>query len=365
MKYCSNCGTQLQDTDRFCNNCGTSCTPAAKSNVNNENIMDALTGKINYLAGGTGAVRPPLGAIFGGIFKKHSRGEAEEIFVAGTERTTPVLTDADVAWPRPWLFSRMLLAFAAAFLMLHFCCEEFGNLNTYPGVIFVGSFMVPLALMMFFYELNSPKNISFFTVAKVFLVGGCGSLLATLLLFEIFPVEELNYGGAIIVGIIEEVGKLVIVAAFIFSNKTWHHPVNGLLVGAAVGAGFAAFESAGYAFRILLNSGYDGMMDVILLRAVLAPGGHIVWAAISGYAIMIVKGEQPLEINFLGKSGFWKLFWIPVTLHSIWDMPIDFGSDICLVQILLSITSWIVIFVLISNSLDYISRMVHRSEETA
>jgi len=361
MKYCRYCGTQLRDEDRFCCNCGGNCDGdyvAPHSDVKKDNLADAITSRINSLAGGTGAVRPPLSKVFGSVFKKHSRDEAEEIFVCGTANTTPRLTDADVAWPHPWLFSRILLAFAAAFLMLHFCCKEFENLNAYPGLMVVGSFTTPLALMMFFFELNSPRNISFFTVIKVFLVGGCASLLVTLLLFEIFPVGELDYGGAILVGIIEEVGKLIIVAWFIFRNKDWRHPVNGLLVGAVVGAGFAAFESAGYAFRVLLLGGYDAMMDVIFLRAVLAPGGHVVWAAMSGYAIMIVKGQQRLDFSFLGKSGFWKLFWIPVTLHAIWDMPIEFGSEIYLMQILLTLAGWVVIFVLISNSLTHIGEYI-------
>jgi len=375
MKYCRHCGTQLQDADRFCSNCGGSCgisqgepNPAQSKetpnvNISGEKIMDTLTSKINTLAGGQGAVRVPLSTVFSNIFKKHSRAEAEEIFICGTAKTTPVLTDTDAAWPRPWLFSRMMLAFVAAFFMLHLCCKEFQNLNTYPGLILAGSFMMPLALVMFFFELNATKNISFFTTAKVFLVGGCASFLCTLLLFEMFPVGELDYGGAILVGIIEEVGKLAIVAYFIRRDKNIQHPINGLLIGAAVGAGFAAIESAGYAFRILLAAGYNDMLDNLILRAVFATGGHVVWAAMSGYAIMIVKGEQLLTIDFLGNSAFWKLFWVPVALHAIWDMPIEFGSSFYLVQFVLTLTAWIVIMVLINNSLAYIAKHVKSNQQ--
>lgn len=377
MKYCKHCGTQLEDADRFCCNCGGNCgihqsapnsaQPQETPNVtsNGEKIMDTLTSKINALAGGQGAVRVPLSTVFSSIFKKHSRAEAEEIFICGTAKTTPILTDTDAAWPRPWLFSRLLLSFAAAFFMLHLCCKEFENLNTFPGLILAGSFMVPLALVVFFFELNASKNISFFTIAKVFLVGGCASFLCTLLLFEMFPVGELDYGGAILVGIIEEVGKLAIVAYFIYRDKSIQHPVNGLLIGAAVGAGFAAIESAGYAFRILLAAGYDEMVDNLFLRAVFAPGGHVVWAAMSGYAIMIVKGDQPLTMDFLSKSAFWKLFWVPVALHAVWDMPIEFGSSFYLVQILLTLAAWVVIMVLINNSLVHIAQHVQNNQQQA
>jgi hypothetical protein len=132
-----------------------------------------------------------------------------------------------------------------------------------------------------------------------------------------------------LVGIVEEIGKLAIVAWFIWRDKGICHPVNGLLIGATVGAGFAAIESAGYAFRFFLGTySYSEMMDVIILRAALAPGGHVIWAAMSGYAVMISKGAAPLNMNFLSKTSFWKLFLVPVVLHSIWDMPIKFGADI-------------------------------------
>lgn len=375
MKYCQHCGTQLSDADRFCYKCGASCgdyqpAPSPEQNgqapvtvtINGEKIMDTLTRKINNLAGGEGAVRPPLRTIFSSIFKKHTREEAEEIFICGTSKTTPALTDADSAWPKPWLFSRLIVAFGLAFLMMHLCCKEFENLNTYPALMLTGSFMVPLAVVVFFFELNATKNISFFTIIKVFLVGGCASFLATLLLFEVVTVEELDWGGAILVGIVEEIGKFVIVAYFIWRDKGICHPINGLLIGATVGAGFAAIESAGYAFRFFIGTlSYSEMMDVIILRALLAPGGHVIWAAISGYAIMISKGSAPMSLEVLKQTSFWKLFLVPVVLHSIWDMPIDFGADIYLVPILLTLTGWVVIMVLINNSLLYISEYVHNN----
>lgn len=369
MKYCSQCGSQLPDQAVFCSTCGCPCDPmftppaqpaAQAAEVQNGNLFDKFTGAVNHITGGSGAVRPPLRTLFGQIFVKHSRQEAEEIFACGTAATTPVLSVNNTVWPQPWLFSRILLAFAAAFVMLHLCCESFQNLNAYPGTIILGSFMVPVATFVFFFELNTPKNVSFFTAMKIFLVGGCASLLLTLLLFDLFPVDEMDYLGAILVGIIEELGKLGIVAFFICQEKDAKYTVNGLLIGAAVGAGFAAFESAGYAFQILLNYGYSEMIDNIFLRAVLAPGGHVVWAAMSGYAIMLIKGDQPFSLSFLSNGGFWKIFWMPVALHSVWDMPISFGSEIALVQIVLCVLSWIIIFVIINNCLTQLGNILQK-----
>ena len=322
-----------------------------------------ITGSVNRMTGGTGGtVRPPLRKIFSKVFVKHSRAEAEEIFVCGTAKTTPVLSNSGTAWPQPWLYTRILLAFVAAFFMMHLCCENFQNMNAYPGVIFLGAFMVPIATFVFFFELNTPRNISFFTALKIFMVGGCASLLLTTFLFEIVQVKELDYMGAILVGVVEELSKLGIVAYFVFREKSAKYTVNGLLIGAAVGAGFAAFESAGYAFGSLLGGGYSAMINNIFLRGVLAPGGHVVWAAMTGYAVVLVKGDAPFSLNFLGKANFWKIFWIPITLHAIWDMPIEFLNNIYFVHIVLCIVSWVVIFIIINNCLNQIGQVLQRQE---
>ena len=72
-----------------------------------------------------------------------------------------------------------------------------------------------------------------------------------------------------------------------------------------MGAGFAVFESAGYAFQCLLSTGADSaMMDITLLRGVLAVGGHVVWTAIAGAALAAAKGEEMFNIQQLISGRF-------------------------------------------------------------
>lgn len=372
MKFCTKCGRQMNDTDIFCPSCGVSSETGEKSPHSSENMKwyDKFTQWISQMAGGTAAVRPPLKHIFSKVFSKHSSVETEEIFICGTSSTTPELSDNEKAWPTPWLWSRILLVFVAAFALLHLCCTSFGNLKAYPGLMVIGAFMVPVAIMVFFFELNTPKNISFFSIIKYFLVGGVASIAVTLLLNDFFSMELNEWLGATLTGIIEEVAKLAIVALIIWRNKNAKYAINGMLIGAAIGAGFAAFESAGFAFNIFLGNllgtlnitaSYNEMMDNIILRAILSPGGHVIWAAMGGYAIMLVKGNKELSMSFLNQKAFWKLFWIPIFLHAVWDMPIVLGNSIVL-QLLplfvLIILGWVVTFVLISNSLVQIGQLV-------
>lgn len=267
--------------------------------------------------------------------------------------------------------------FVITFVLLWICVNVFGNPNTFPGMIVIGSFAVPLSTMILFMEANVWRDVSMYTVLKTFFIGGCASLVATLLLFSFYSVNEMNFFGAFMVGLIEEVGKAVIVFA-ILRKLGKRSILTGLLIGASVGAGFAAFESAGYAlqpfirlqqmtgFAAAYGQNIDGheMMDAInntiLLRAVLAPGGHVAWAAISGAAFVITaKSTGVFDTSIFSDSRFLKLFAIPVVLHCLWDSPLSvwinnifpFGGYIALIVLV-----WIVVMILINMGLAEVSR---------
>ena len=113
--------------------------------------------------------------------------------------------------------------------------------------------------------------------------------------FVTFSEESQYYGvmtirDAFLVGLVEEMGKAVIVILFVNYLKT-NKILNGLLIGASVGAGFAVFEIAGYILEYSLSS-YDelsAMTELIVARGWTSLGGHLVWAAIVGAAAVIVK----------------------------------------------------------------------------
>lgn len=360
MKYCTACGEKLEDQAKFCWKCGEKqvSVEGDDDNAKRESLFDSLTGSVNKMTGGKKkAIHPPMRKLFSKVFQKHPQEEAETIFASGVPETTPSLTSAQSAWPQPWLWSRVLFGLALAFFMLMLCCEVFDNITALPGTIILGSFMVPVAVLVFFFELNAPKNISFYTVLKIFLVGGCASILLTLLLGSIFDIEGTDFLQAIVTGVVEELGKAAIVAYFIFHTKNAKYHINGLLIGAAVGAGFAAFESSGYALVYLLAGDFDLMLDVIFLRGVLAPGGHVVWAAMAGYAMMLTKGEDPMSMSVFRKTQFWKIFWLPIVMHAVWDMPLLTNTEVPVVQILLCVAAWIVIFVFIDNSLSQLAQV--------
>ena len=95
-----------------------------------------------------------------------------------------------------------------------------------------------------------------------------------------------------------------------------------------MGAGFAAFESAGYAFNLLTAGSsfaktYGNMNDTIILRAILTIGGHVVWAALEGAGLALAGKGKPFSWGDLVKKEFLILFLVAVILHGWWDwMPL-------------------------------------------
>lgn len=350
MKHCVYCGQVNEDDAKFCGRCG---KPSTRQNTTSS--QQSSSGWVNHLNNYVGNDKPAdlnWRVLFSDVLQKHTKEEAENIFICGTRTTTPVPESISKNWPHPWLYGRVFFGFLIAFGLLYICCMAFGNINAVPGLMVVGSFTVPISALVLFIEMNAFRNISFYDVALVFLVGGCASLVSTLLLFSIVEVEQLDYLGAMSVGLIEEIGKAVIVYYFI-KKLGKLNILSGLLIGAAVGAGFAAFESSGYALTALAVGGWKTMMGTIFLRGFLAPGGHVTWAAVTGAAMTIAAKERgEMSGGVLTNSKFLRLFVIPVVLHGLWDSPLtNIGSQIFLIPILLTLLVWIVVLILFNMGL--------------
>lgn len=371
IKYCPNCGQAVSEGSIFCGNCGYQLYGKQNDNKGQnysktmgeqaKNTFDGFVNKVNRMAGESGKVDLNLRDLVTNVFKSHTIEERENIFICGTAKTTPKESEISYEWPKPWLYSRVFVLFAVTFIVLVFLLKIFKNSNAYPGIIFIGALAVPFSLLVFFWEVNAPRNINIFDVTKIFFIGGVFSLFTTLLLDSVFFTGKLDYSGAVLTGIIEEVGKLIVVAYFLRSKKE-KYILNGLLLGAAVGAGFAVFETAGYAFNYLTGTGQVSvMMEVIYSRGILAFGGHTVWAAISGAALAMVKKDNILTMSHIQDFRFLKFFAIVIGLHAVWDMPISNSRDLPYIpQIILTGIAWVIILVLINAGLKQISRLNSR-----
>jgi RsiW-degrading membrane proteinase PrsW (M82 family) len=328
------------------------------------NLLRSLQGRIQSLASTEQLEGFSLKEMFSDVFKKRTADQVEEYMLVGTAKTTPPIELIETGWPKPWLFFRLLITLVVAYFGLTFLFMRTGNTNCIPGMMFLGSFAVPAATLILFFELDTPRNVSLLNVGKLFLFGAVVSLAVALLGYSL-PIFNLGTWEA---GIVEEVAKLLTVVAVMRAAR-YKYILNGILFGATVGAGFAAFETAGYALNegflpgllqglvsgqtqtVATHQGVVAMLQILRLRGIMAPLGHIAWTAISAGAFWRVKKDRPVSPAMLLDAHFLKALAIPVTLHALWDAPdfmqLPFYGNI----IITGLISWYVVFGLVQQGL--------------
>jgi RsiW-degrading membrane proteinase PrsW (M82 family) len=322
-------------------------------------ILDKITDKLNEFTETEKLEGFSLGEMFSETFQKRTATEMEEYFIVGTEHTTPKTADVQTGWPKPWMFLRLLLFFAVVYGGFVLTYKQFpDNPNLVPGLILMGAFAMPITTLVLFFELNTPRNVSLYRMVVLVALGGIVSLAISLIGYDI---GHLNWLGASSAGIIEELGKLAALV-LIVRGPRYRYILNGLLLGAAVGAGFAAFESAGYAFRALLSGGAADMESSIFLRAVLTPLGHIPWTAMVGAALWRVKGANPLTLAMFLNPKFYRVLLLAMALHMLWDCPFD--PPFYLKELVLGAVGWFVVRALVQQGLRQVRDEQRAAEAT-
>ena len=349
IKTCPECGKIVKTTDTVCPECGYPLQKKSAQSIINDNL-DKITGarSKNYVT---------FKDLFKNTFSKHTEEELDEVFICGGEKTTPALKDVDPTKATAWVYFKILVFFILAYIPVRIGFITYGNSNFLPAMIMLSAFAVPVTVLIFFYEINIFRNIPFYKVMKYFILGGALSLIVAILFFSLdFNTDISTFDGALMVGVIEEIAKAAIVAFFLFKEKRSNYILNGLLIGAAVGAGFAAFETAGYILNYGLKGGLQSMLEVIKVRGILAPGGHVAWAAIEGAALMYVKGFDKLDKRHINDKRFLLICLIPIVLHGIWDMPINLPYYILhyILPLTLTLLAWLVIIYFINLGLKQV-----------
>jgi RsiW-degrading membrane proteinase PrsW (M82 family) len=114
------------------------------------------------------------------------------------------------------------------------------------------------------------------------------------------------------------------------------------VLGVAVGSGFAAMETMGYAFVSLLSNGghLQPVDSLLLLRAVSSLGGHAAWTGLAGAAWFAIRGARH---RWIGRVRFLGTFAAVMCLHAQWDAGVAGNSFIPIALagfLLLAATAW-------------------------
>jgi RsiW-degrading membrane proteinase PrsW (M82 family) len=320
-------------------------------------LLQQMQERLNRLAGTEKLEGFSLREMFSEVFKKRSAEELEDYLTVGTYRTTPPIDKAPTGWPKPWLFLRVLAAVIIAYIGFAIVMTNYHNNKAVPAAMIMGSLAVPLATLLLFFELNAPRNVSFYKIIVLVAMGGVLSILVAVIGFDVPVLGQL---GPLSPGIIEEVAKLATVVVVVRQARRYKYVLNGMLFGAAVGAGFAAFESAGFAFLNIhytvmgqqLQMAFDEMSSVIFQRGLLAPFGHVAWTAIAAGALWRVKKDQPLALRMFIDPQFLKALLIPMALHTLWDTSLPGGYPVSVVKwAVLGTIAWYVVFAMAQQGL--------------
>jgi RsiW-degrading membrane proteinase PrsW (M82 family) len=184
-------------------------------------------------------------------------------------------------------------------------------------VVLLGSFVVPLTWVMRTVERDPPRHLSLPRVFHTFVYGGVAGLLVSAVL-ETWLLRSNGELTNVGVGLIEEAAKLAVLW-WIGRRLSTHSMLEGLLLGAAVGFGFAAFESSGYALNALYGAGsvsLRALVNVQATRGLVAPVSHGLWTAITGAVLFRERraGRFRLNRHVVGAYVFVS------TLHAMWDL---------------------------------------------
>ncbi len=223
---------------------------------------------------------------------------------------------------RPWL--QILIIGVLLFIATEQALRVTGNPNIFPTVILLGSFVVPITFVTYFYQHVRHREISLPLLTTCFVVGGVIGLLAAGFL-EYRTLNDAGIPSLIGISVIEESAKLIF-PLYMYFTWQYRHEADGLLFGIAAGMGFAALETMGYGLVSFLRSlgNIDVVQQVLIIRGFLSPAGHAAW---TGFVCAMLWRERERKGRI---SIDWQVivaFIVAIVLHTLWNMVNTLGTE--------------------------------------
>lgn len=229
----------------------------------------------------------------------------------------------------------MLVVGSGLFVLVRQVLADTNNVNLVPSLILLGATTVPASFVAFVYGRGYDFDIGVGTLLLVAFLGGIIGVV-TAALIEYQTLRDLGTLPAIAIALIEEAAKLIVPLGVLFLTDH-RRPTNGLLVGVACGAGFAAMETMGYSAVALVRSheSIAAVDNLLLERGLLSPATHMAWTGLAAAALWDAANRGWAPIALLRLLG---VFALAVALHATWDaadsvvayIPIAVVSLVCL-----------------------------------
>ncbi|WP_217183605.1 PrsW family intramembrane metalloprotease [Streptomyces sp. AC495_CC817] len=194
-----------------------------------------------------------------------------------------------------------------------------------PGASIVGLVLALLPLSVVFFVVwmidrwePEPKTFVFFAIAWGAIAAVGLTLLADIALTVLFG-QRGEFAGAVIQApIVEEFFKgLGVLLVFLVARRTFDGPVDGVVYGALVGAGFAFTENIQYFAISLIEGGGEQLTVTFILRGVMSPFAHAMFTSLTGLAIGLAARRHAsagaaVGYGLVGMLG-------AMLLHGLWN----------------------------------------------
>lgn len=241
--------------------------------------------------------------------------DAPPASVAGASAAPPRVRRGGIVL---WIVA-VLLVPVLALLVVYFV-RFLGPAASIVGVLLAA---VPFAVVVFVVHLidrwePEPRRLLVFAVAW----GGIASVAIALGVDALLSFLGAGFGDAfssvIQAPIVEEVAKaLGLLLLYAGARRSFDGPVDGIVYGALIGAGFAFTENVQYFAISFIEGGAVQVGGVFFLRAVLSPFAHVMFTSLTGFALgLAARRSLPtgaaLRYAFPGLIG-------AIVLHALWN----------------------------------------------
>lgn len=255
-------------------------------------------------------------SLLSGFAEAKSKEERDTTIMSGLPGHVPYEKDMIREWEPPYLFFR--LGILGLFLFLLIILAQY--MFSWGNFLMVGivPFIVPLVMLVFFWELNIPRNISMLDSIATMLFSGIACFYIVYFVISLTGTVYSEYVEPLVFG----VTKLLLICVCL-RKKSRGYGLNGVLIGAAVGAGYSAIITGEQIFELAKYfAGKDGFISAVILLCVFQIGADVVWTATFGGALALSKGKEKLSLKHFANSLFIICFLGTYLIELLWNFDL-------------------------------------------
>ncbi len=223
-----------------------------------------------------------------------------------------------------WLFA--FLGFLLLALIGYFGWA-LGPLASVIGLVLA---LIPLAIVFLGVRIidrwdPEPKRLVVFAIAWGAIAAIGLTLLVDIGLTLLVGLRDDTFAAVVQAPIVEEFWKgLGVFLIFLVARRAFDGPIDGVVYGALVGAGFAFTENIQYFAISLIEGGGSQLTVTFVVRALLSPFAHAMFTALTGFAIGLAARRYASAGGALGAGLLGMLG--AILLHALWNGSATFAD---------------------------------------